>query len=168
MAFANGFCEYGLFLILIHTSTHPHIQLWIVLELLDGGSLTDCLGVRVEWPESHIAYVCQQVRRTRELGTMELETMEVLHRTPPYSTNQGNAGGGCTSMTSTIAYLSLRYLSSPAYACDGALQLLRTSPRTQWVASFVTKLPLRSWVMQSMDHAAPCHMLYAMPMSRSV
>ena len=41
----------------VHQSYAHEDKLWIVLELLDGGSLTDCLGVRVEWPESHIAYV---------------------------------------------------------------------------------------------------------------
>jgi len=32
-------------------------QICIVLELMEGGSLTDCLGVHVDFPESHIAYV---------------------------------------------------------------------------------------------------------------
>jgi serine/threonine protein kinase len=51
-------------------SAHPNIvqyteaystktEICIVMELVDGGSLTDCIG-EVPFPESHIAYVCQQ------------------------------------------------------------------------------------------------------------
>jgi len=36
-------------------------QVWIVLELMDGGSLTDTLGADIVYPESHIAYVCKCV-----------------------------------------------------------------------------------------------------------
>ena len=35
-------------------------EVCIVLELMSGGSLTDCLGVHVDWPEPLIAYVCRE------------------------------------------------------------------------------------------------------------
>ena len=52
-------------------SSHPNVvqymgayawqdKLWIVMELLQGGSLTEVLGRHVEWNESMIAYVCRE------------------------------------------------------------------------------------------------------------
>ena len=36
-------------------------EVCIVMEYMSGGCLTDCLGVDVTFPESHIAFVCNQV-----------------------------------------------------------------------------------------------------------
>ena len=52
-------------------SSHPNVvqymgayawqdKLWIVMELLQGGSLTEVLGRNIEWNESMIAYVCRE------------------------------------------------------------------------------------------------------------
>eukprot|EP00753_Platysulcus_tardus_P022555 PLAT9766.1.p2 GENE.PLAT9766.1~~PLAT9766.1.p2 ORF type:complete len:452 (-),score=220.59 PLAT9766.1:180-1535(-) len=43
----------------IDTYLH-HEDLWIVMEFMSGGSLTDILGPRVDWPEPFIAYVMKQ------------------------------------------------------------------------------------------------------------
>lgn len=36
-------------------------EVCLVMELVEGGSLTDCLGVRVDFPEPCIAYVCREI-----------------------------------------------------------------------------------------------------------
>ena len=36
-------------------------KLWIILELMDGGSLTEVFGSNIVWMESHMAYVCRHV-----------------------------------------------------------------------------------------------------------
>ena len=35
-------------------------SLWIIMEYMQGGALTDILGRNIRWPETHIAYVCKQ------------------------------------------------------------------------------------------------------------
>ena len=35
--------------------------LWLVMELLNGGPLTELLGPGVDWMESHIAFVCREI-----------------------------------------------------------------------------------------------------------
>jgi serine/threonine protein kinase len=51
-------------------------ELWIVMELMDGGSLTDIIGKDVVWEERHIAYVCQQALQ----GLAFLHRHHILHR----------------------------------------------------------------------------------------
>ena len=62
-------------------SSHPNVvqyigayawenRLWIVMELLQGGSLTECLGVGRAWGEPQIAYVCRET----------LKALAYLHR----------------------------------------------------------------------------------------
>lgn len=51
-------------------------KIWIVMEIMTGGSLTDVLGKNVVWPESHIAYVCQQTLR----GLAFMHRSHRLHR----------------------------------------------------------------------------------------
>lgn len=36
-------------------------NLWIVLELMDAGSLAEVFGQNIIWKESHIAFVCRSV-----------------------------------------------------------------------------------------------------------
>jgi serine/threonine protein kinase len=51
-------------------------ELWIVMELMDGGPLTDLLGKGVVWEERHVAYVCQQALQ----GLAFLHRHHILHR----------------------------------------------------------------------------------------
>jgi len=51
-------------------------ELFIVMELMEGGALTDCLGRGVEFSEGNIAYVCKQTL----LGLSFLHKSHRLHR----------------------------------------------------------------------------------------
>lgn len=53
-------------------SKHPNIvsyietylweeNIWLIMECMEGGPLTDMVGPGKEWPEPHIAYVCKQM-----------------------------------------------------------------------------------------------------------
>mmetsp|Transcript_9991 Transcript_9991/g.14595 ORF Transcript_9991/g.14595 Transcript_9991/m.14595 type:complete len:451 (-) Transcript_9991:191-1543(-) len=53
-------------------SKHPNIvsyietylwddNIWLIMECMDGGPLTDMVGPGKDWPEQHIAYVCKQM-----------------------------------------------------------------------------------------------------------
>jgi serine/threonine protein kinase len=48
----------------------------IVMELVHGSSLTNCLGVNVDFPEPCIAYVCREVLR----GLQLMHSLHRLHR----------------------------------------------------------------------------------------
>eukprot|EP01029_Cantina_marsupialis_P012523 TRINITY_DN2766_c0_g1_i2.p1 TRINITY_DN2766_c0_g1~~TRINITY_DN2766_c0_g1_i2.p1 ORF type:complete len:366 (+),score=102.66 TRINITY_DN2766_c0_g1_i2:82-1179(+) len=43
----------------INTYLHKD-HLWVVMELMDGGSLTEILGPTISFPETHIAFVCKE------------------------------------------------------------------------------------------------------------
>ena len=51
-------------------------KIWIVMEIMTGGSLTDILGKNVAWPEGHIAYVCRQTLQ----GLAFMHRSHRLHR----------------------------------------------------------------------------------------
>ncbi|GBG33229.1 Protein kinase, putative [Hondaea fermentalgiana] len=51
-------------------------EMWIMLEFMNGGALTDVLGRGVDWQESCIAYVCQQAL----MGLSFLHRHHRLHR----------------------------------------------------------------------------------------
>lgn len=51
-------------------------EIWIMLEFMNGGALTDVLGRGVQWKESCIAYVCQQAL----MGLSFLHRHHRLHR----------------------------------------------------------------------------------------
>lgn len=68
-------------------SRHPNIveyketfshedSLWIVLEYMEGGALTDVLGRNIKWQESHIAYVCREMLK----GLAFMHRNHRLHR----------------------------------------------------------------------------------------
>ena len=50
--------------------------LWIVLELMDGGSLTEIFLENVTWKESEIAYVCKNVMA----GLQYMHSHHRIHR----------------------------------------------------------------------------------------
>lgn len=51
-------------------------QVWIVIELMDGGALTNIVGRKIKWPESCMAYVLQQCLQ----GLESLHACYRLHR----------------------------------------------------------------------------------------
>lgn len=51
-------------------------SLWIVLEFMEGGALTDCLGRSIKWQESHISYVVREMQK----GLAFLHRNHRLHR----------------------------------------------------------------------------------------
>lgn len=53
-----------------------HDSLWILLEYMEGGALTDCLGRNVKWKENHISYVCREALK----GLSFLHRHHRLHR----------------------------------------------------------------------------------------
>ena len=55
---------------------HHQGKLWIVMEYMQGGCLTDVLGVGIKWPEAHIAYVCKQSL----MGLAFLHRQHRMHR----------------------------------------------------------------------------------------
>jgi serine/threonine protein kinase len=68
-------------------SNHPNIvhfreayawseSLWIIMDFMNGGSLTEVLGPDILWPESHIAYVCKMSL----MGLAFLHRQHRLHR----------------------------------------------------------------------------------------
>ncbi|KAK8799688.1 hypothetical protein WA158_006236 [Blastocystis sp. Blastoise] len=68
-------------------SKHPNIvtlhecylyrdQLWIIMELMDIGALTEILGPDIDFPESHIAYVCENMLK----GLSVLHMNNKIHR----------------------------------------------------------------------------------------
>lgn len=68
-------------------SQHPNIveyketfahqeNLWILLEYMEGGALTDILGRTIKWKESHIAYVCREMLK----GLSFMHRNHRLHR----------------------------------------------------------------------------------------
>jgi serine/threonine protein kinase len=68
-------------------SQHPNIveyketfahedSLWILLEFMEGGALTDILGRSIKWKESHIAYVCREMLK----GLAFMHRNHRLHR----------------------------------------------------------------------------------------
>ncbi len=68
-------------------SKHPNIvsiydayiygsDVCIVMELVNGSSLTNCCGVRIQFPESCIAYVCREVLK----GLQFMHAQHRLHR----------------------------------------------------------------------------------------
>lgn len=59
----------------IETFSHES-KLYILMELMDAGSLTDILGKRVEWSEGDIAYVCQEMLK----GLAYLHMNHKMHR----------------------------------------------------------------------------------------
>lgn len=48
----------------------------LVMELINGSSLTNCCGVRIQFPESHIAYVCRETLK----GLQHMHSLHRLHR----------------------------------------------------------------------------------------
>ena len=68
-------------------SQHPNIveyketfahqeSLWILLEYMEGGALTDVLGRNIRWNETHIAYVCREMLK----GLAFMHRNHRLHR----------------------------------------------------------------------------------------
>lgn len=68
-------------------SAHPSIvgyketylnkdQLWIIMEFIHGGTLTEVLGPTIDFPEPHIAFVCKQML----MGLAYLHRQHRLHR----------------------------------------------------------------------------------------
>ena len=51
-------------------------ELWILLEFMEGGALTDVLGRGVQWTEANMAYVCKQAL----LGLAYMHKSHRLHR----------------------------------------------------------------------------------------
>jgi serine/threonine protein kinase len=51
-------------------------NLWIVMEQMTAGCLTDILGKSIMWPEAHIAYVCKHSL----MGLASLHRQHRLHR----------------------------------------------------------------------------------------
>lgn len=51
-------------------------SLWILLEFMEGGALTDCLGRNIKWKETHIAYVCREMLK----GLAFMHRNHRLHR----------------------------------------------------------------------------------------
>jgi len=51
-------------------------SLWILLEFMEGGALTDCLGRNIKWKESQIAYVCREMLK----GLAFMHRNHRLHR----------------------------------------------------------------------------------------
>jgi hypothetical protein len=51
-------------------------ELWILLEFMEGGALTDVLGRNIKWKETHIAYVCREMLK----GLSFLHRSHRMHR----------------------------------------------------------------------------------------
>lgn len=59
----------------IETFAHDD-SLWILMELMEGGALTDCLGRSIKWKEINIGYVCREVSK----GLSFMHRNHRLHR----------------------------------------------------------------------------------------
>jgi len=59
----------------IETFAHQD-SLWILLEFMEGGALTDCLGRNIKWKETHISYVCREMLK----GLAFMHRNHRLHR----------------------------------------------------------------------------------------
>ena len=83
-------------------SEHPNIvsyfetfqyknELWMFIELMDGGSLTEVLGKHIRWGEPQIAYVCREMIK----GLAFLHRQHRLHRDIKSDNVLLNSDGDC-------------------------------------------------------------------------